>query len=73
MDRMIFLSMAGAKTTMQRQDALANNLANVSTPGFRAALQGTVPVPVGGTGSRVYSVETTIGYDASPGAITIHD
>ena len=70
MDRMIFLSMAGAKTTMQRQDALANNLANVSTPGFRAALQGTVPVPVGGTGSRVYSVETTIGYDASPGAIT---
>ncbi|MDE2297792.1 MAG: flagellar biosynthesis protein FlgF, partial [Burkholderiales bacterium] len=30
MDRMIFLSMSGAKASMQRQDALASNLANVS-------------------------------------------
>ena len=36
MDRMIYLSMSGAKATMQRQDVLANNLANVSTVGFRA-------------------------------------
>ena len=34
MDRMIYLSMSGAKATMQRQDTLANNLANVSTPGM---------------------------------------
>ena len=34
MDRMIYLSMAGAKATMQRQDALAHNLANVSTTGL---------------------------------------
>ena len=34
MDRMIYLSMSGAKATMQRQDALASNLANVSTAGL---------------------------------------
>ena len=36
MDRMIYLSMSGAKAALSRQDSLANNLANVSTPGFRA-------------------------------------
>ena len=72
MDRMIFLSMSGAKATMQRQDTLANNLANVSTPGFRAELQAFRAVPVQGSGAstRVYALETTTGYDATPGPIT---
>jgi len=72
MDRMIFLSMSGAKATMQRQDTLANNLANVSTPGFRAELQAFRAVPVQGSGAstRVYALETTTGYDSSAGAIT---
>jgi len=72
MDRMIYLSMSGAKATMQRQDTLANNLANVSTPGFRAELQAFRAVPVQGSGAstRVYSLETTTGYDSTPGAIT---
>ena len=72
MDRMIFLSMSGAKATMQRQDTLANNLANVSTPGFRAELQAFRAVPVEGSGAstRVYALETTTGYDASAGAVT---
>ena len=72
MDRMIYLSMSGAKATMQRQDTLANNLANVSTSGFRAELQAFRAVPVQGSGAstRVYSLETTTGYDATPGAIT---
>ena len=72
MDRMIYLSMSGAKATMQRQDTLANNLANVSTTGFRAELQAFRAVPVLGSGAstRVYALETTTGYDASQGAIT---
>ena len=72
MDRMIFLSMSGAKATMQRQDTLANNLANVSTPGFRAELLAFRAVPVQGSGAstRVYALETTTGYDATAGAIT---
>jgi len=72
MDRMIYLSMAGAKATMQRQDTLANNLANVSTVGFRAELAAFRAVPVEGSGAstRVYALETTPGYDATPGQVT---
>ncbi|HET8870951.1 MAG TPA: flagellar basal-body rod protein FlgF [Aquabacterium sp.] len=71
MDRMIYLSMVGAKTNMQRQDVLAHNLANVSTTGFRAELQAVRAVPVRGDGAstRVYAVETTVGYDDSTGPI----
>jgi flagellar basal-body rod protein FlgF len=72
MDRMIYLSMSGAKATMQRQDTLAHNLANVSTPGFRAELAAFRAVPVEGSGAstRVYALETTPGYDATPGPVS---
>ncbi|PPE67838.1 flagellar basal-body rod protein FlgF [Caldimonas caldifontis] len=71
MDRMIYLAMSGAKATMQRQDVLAHNLANVSTTGFRAELQAFRAVPVRGDGAstRVYALETTTGYDAAPGPV----
>ena len=72
MDRMIYLSMAGAKATMQRQDVLANNLANVSTVGFRAELNAFRAVPVQGSGAstRVYALESTPGYDDSAGVVS---
>ncbi len=72
MDRMIYLSMSGAKATLQRQDILANNLANVSTSGFRAELQAFRAVPVLGSGAstRVFALESTPGYDPSPGVVT---
>jgi len=72
MDRMIYLSMSGAKATMQRQDTLANNLANVSTVGFRAELQAFRAVPVQGSGAstRVYALESTPGYSSEAGTIT---
>lgn len=71
MDRMIYLSMSGAKATMQRQEVLANNLANASTVGFRAELQAFRAVPVRGDGAstRVFALETTTGYDAKQGAL----
>lgn len=71
MDRMIYLSMAGAKATMQRQEVLAHNLANASTPGFRAELTAFRAVPVQGQGAstRVYALESTPGYNAQPGAV----
>ncbi|MBI5334458.1 MAG: flagellar basal-body rod protein FlgF [Burkholderiales bacterium] len=73
MDRMIYLSMTGAKATMERQEVLSTNLANVSTTGFRAELQAFRAVPVRGDGAstRVYALETTTGYDDSAGAITV--
>ena len=71
MDRLIYLSMAGAKATMQRQDTLANNLANASTNGFRAELQAFRAVPVQGDGAstRVYALESTIGADTRSGPL----
>ena len=72
MDRMIYLSMSGAKASMQRQDTLANNLANASTPGFRAELHAFRAVPVEGSGAstRVYALESTPGYNDEAGPIT---
>ncbi len=72
MDRMIYLSMSGAKATMQRQDTLANNLANVSTVGFRAELAAFRAVPVQGSGAstRVYALESTPGYNPEAGSVS---
>ncbi len=71
MDRVIYLAMAGAKASMQRQDALAHNLANASTNGFRAEMTAFRAVPVLGDGAstRVYAIETTPGYNAEPGPV----
>ena len=71
MDRLIYLSMAGAKATMQRQEVLANNLANVSTTGFRAELQAFRAVPVQGDGAstRVYALESTVGHNEQGGVV----
>ena len=71
MDRMIYLSMAGAKMNMQRQEVLSHNLANVSTTGFRAELTAFRAVPVQGDGAstRVYALESTPGYNNEAGPV----
>jgi len=71
MDRLIYLSMSAAKATMQRQEVLAHNLANASTNGFRAELAAFRAVPVDGDGAstRVYALETTIGYNDQAGPL----
>jgi flagellar basal-body rod protein FlgF len=71
MDRLIYLSMSGAKATLQRQDVLAHNLANASTTGFRAEMQAFRAVPVRGDGAstRVYALESTVGHDPRPGPL----
>ena len=71
MDRLIYLAMSGAKATLQRQDLLANNLANASTHGFRAELQAFRAVPVRGDGAstRVFALESTVGHDSRSGPV----
>ncbi len=71
MDRLIYTALSGAKATLQRQDLLANNLANVSTTGFRAEMQAFRAVPVRGDGAstRAFAAETTLGIDTRPGPI----
>jgi flagellar basal-body rod protein FlgF len=71
MDRLIYLSMSGAKASMQRQDVLTHNLANASTNGFRAELAAFRSVPIQGDGAttRAFALETTLGYDAQSGPV----
>lgn len=71
MDRMIYLSMSGAKASMQRQDVLSHNLANATTTGFRAELQAFRAVPIRGDGAttRAFALESTVGYNPLPGAV----
>lgn len=72
MDRLIYLSMSGAQAAMQRQDVLSHNLANASTPGFRAEMQAFRSVPVRGDGAstRAFALESTIGYRTEPGPVS---
>ena len=71
MDKMIYTAMTGANAAQYRQQVLANNLANVSTAGFRAELSTFRAVPVRGDGSttRVFALEATAGHLDTPGPI----
>ena len=72
MDRLIYTAMTGANAAQHRQQLLANNLANASTPGFRAELATFRAVPVRGDGasSRVFALEATAGHSDAPGPVT---
>jgi flagellar basal-body rod protein FlgF len=72
MDRMIYTAMTGAKHILEQQTTVSNNLANVSTTGFRAQLDTFRAVPVkseGGLPTRTFVVDNTVGTDFRPGAI----
>ena len=72
MDRMLYVAMSGAKQIMLAQAVNNNNLANVSTTGFRADLDAFRSMPVFGPGypSRVYTMTERPGTDMSSGALT---
>ena len=71
MDEMIFLAMTGAKQTEYAQSINSNNLANVSTTGFRADLHSFSSVPIDGPGveTRVNAVVESYGTDFSQGPV----
>jgi flagellar basal-body rod protein FlgF len=71
MDRMIYIGMAGAKQALEQQASVANNMANVSTPGFRAQINSFQAVPVVGDelATRSFVTATTPGADLSAGPL----
>lgn len=72
MDRILYTAMSGARQSMDQQAVVSNNLANVSTAGFRAQLQAMRAVPVQGDGllpTRISVMASTPGTDFSPGAV----
>jgi flagellar basal-body rod protein FlgF len=78
MDRLIYTAMTGASQALEQQAVVANNLANVSTTGFRAQLANFRAVPMAfGDGSsandtttRTFVLSSTPGSDMTPGAIS---
>jgi flagellar basal-body rod protein FlgF len=69
MDRLIYIAMNGAKHTLERQAVTANNLANLSTTGYKAQVPAFRALPVVGEGARtrVFTVDSTIGADLRQG------
>lgn len=72
MDRMIYTALSGAKQTLDQQAAVSNNLANTSTPGFRAQVNMFRAVPVVGQASptRAFTLASTPGADFKAGPLT---
>lgn len=71
MDKSLYVGLSGATRTMQAQLVHANNLANLSTTGFRADFVISDYVDVGGDGlaSRVLTVPKGVGSRMTSGAV----
>ncbi|AXF76133.1 flagellar basal body rod protein FlgF [Erwinia tracheiphila] len=71
MDHAIYTAMGAASQTLDQQAVTASNLANASTPGFRAQLNALRAVPVQGLSlpTRTLVTASTPGADMTPGAM----
>lgn len=70
-DKLLYVAMTGASQNTFAQKAHANNLANISTSGFRADLEQARAMQVFGDGfpARVYAMSERPGTDFTPGAL----
>ncbi|MBN8440760.1 MAG: flagellar basal-body rod protein FlgF [Thauera sp.] len=70
MDRLIYTAMTGAKGTMDQQAAVAHNIANATTTGFRAELHKlrAVEVQTEALHTRAFTVDASVvnNFDAGP-------
>lgn len=71
MDRLIYTAMGGASHILQQQASVGQNLSNVNTPGYRAAVNAFRAVPLVGEGlpTRAFVVDSTAGADFTPGVM----
>ncbi|EDT0818767.1 flagellar basal body rod protein FlgF [Salmonella enterica] len=71
MDHAIYTAMGAASQTLNQQAVTASNLANASTPGFRAQLNALRAVPVDGLSlaTRTLVTASTPGADMNPGQL----
>lgn len=69
MDRLIYTAMTGASHVLEQQAAVAQNLSNTNTPGYRAAINTFRAVPLVGEGlpTRIFVVDSTAGTDYAQG------
>ncbi|MCF8185081.1 MAG: flagellar basal-body rod protein FlgF [Polynucleobacter sp.] len=77
MDRLIYTAMSGASQTLSRQAAVAQNLANVSTTGYRAAENRLQAVQVQsnaqqkGLATRAFAMDASSHTDFTPGPMML--
>jgi flagellar basal-body rod protein FlgF len=73
MDRLIYTSLTALKGAQARQTATANNLANASTPGFRADMAEAQSLWLRGgqSDARAMASEEVLGADMRSGAVTV--
>lgn len=71
MDKGLYVAMTGAQAALSAQAAVANNLANKDTNGFKAERVATdvFVIPGAGLATRVDALAVAPGYDASPGPL----
>ena len=71
MDKLIYTAMSGAKATMGQQASVAQNMANVSTNGFRTELHKLRAVPVQSPAmqTRAFVVDASVASDFAPGPL----
>ncbi|SFT43843.1 flagellar basal body rod protein FlgF [Pseudomonas marincola] len=71
MDKMLYVSMTGAQNNTLAQRAHANNLANISTSGFRRDFEQARSMPMFGDTfpSRVFAMSERPGTDFTPGSL----
>lgn len=74
MDRGLFIASSSASNLIERQGIVAQNLANVSTAGFKKVFDRMVSIPVVDqrstlSGGRAYAVTLTPGIDTRAGAL----
>lgn len=66
----IYVGMSGAAAQARALDAIADNLANAETPGFKATRPTFASfLPGGADGTRVSAAAVTAGVDRSPGLV----
>ncbi len=71
MDRLIYTAMTGAKHTLGQQAAVAHNLANANSNGFRAELHKlrAVEVQTDAHRTRAFTVDASVANDFTPGGL----
>jgi flagellar basal-body rod protein FlgF len=72
MDRMLYVSMTGAKQILEAQGIVANNIANVSTGGFRADLHSFASQQIPGQGfpTRINAYNGGAGVNVESGPVS---
>lgn len=73
MDRLIYTAMTGAKHTLGQQGAVANNIANATTTGFRAEMNKlrAVEVQSAAHATRAFVVDASVATDFTPGRLQL--